>query len=250
MYSLAGRVGLVTGGSRGIGRATAVELARAGAAVVIQYKDAEGPAKETALELRTLAGDSHTLQADVASRDEVRRMVRKAGGWKGRLDFVVANAGIYRGSEVNRTSPGEWDEVLQTNLLGMFWTIRDALPFLRRSEHAAAVTVSSILATRTAHGGIPYQSSKAGIEQATRALALELAPGIRVNCVAPGYIRTDMNRAGHEDPEFSHQVVRSTPLGRWGEAADVAPVVRYLLSDEASWVTGAVVLVDGGLGLQ
>jgi 3-oxoacyl-[acyl-carrier protein] reductase len=121
---------------------------------------------------------------------------------------------------------------------------------LRSSASPSIVLVSSVLATRASAGGVPYQASKAAIEQMTRALALELAPKIRVNAVAPGFVTTDMNRAGHEDPKFRRHVEDATPLGRWGQPTDIAPAVRYLISDEAAWVTGAVLIIDGGLGLE
>ncbi len=140
--------------------------------------------------------------------------------------------------------------VLRTDLEGTFRTIQTALPYLRKSVRPAIVTVSSVLGAHAGVGGVAYQAAKAGVEQLTRALALELAPRIRVNSIAPGFIRTDMNRAGQEDPTFYAQVVKATPLGRWGDPDDVAPAVRYLLSLEADWVTGLVLGVDGGIPLR
>ena len=142
-----------------------------------------------------------------------------------------------------------WEAVVRTDLAGTLRTIQSAVPYLRRSVRPSVVTVSSVLGAHPAAGGVAYQAAKAGVEQLTRALALELAPRIRVNSVAPGFIRTDMNREAHADPESRDRVARATPLARWGEPEDVAPAVRYLLSLEADWVTGAVLGIDGGIAL-
>lgn len=239
---------LVTGASRGIGRAIALELARAGADVVVHGKT-RSSAESVAEEIRRLGRRAEVVSGDVSSAEAVESMVTSAAGAGGRLDAVVANAGIYRGEVTPDVDASAWSEVIGADLEGPFRTVQAALPYLRRSEHAAVVTVSSILGTRPGVGGVAYQAAKAGVEQTTRALAVEFAPKIRVNAVAPGFIQTDMNRDGQADPEFFRRVSTFTPLGRWGEPEDIAPVVRYLLSAEADWVTGAVLGVDGGLGL-
>jgi 3-oxoacyl-[acyl-carrier protein] reductase len=197
-----------------------------------------------------LGRNARTVAADISNRVATAEMVRTAGAWKARLDGVVACAGIYRGDDLESVGAAEWDDVVQTDLEGTFRTVQNAIPFLRRSTRASVVTVSSVFGAHAGVGGAPYQAAKAGIEQMTRALAMELAPQIRVNAVAPGFIRTDMNRPGHEDPEFHRKVVRATPLGRWGEVDDIAPAVRYLLSPAADWVTGAVLGIDGGIALR
>jgi 3-oxoacyl-[acyl-carrier protein] reductase len=247
VFSLGGRVGLVTGASRGIGRAIALELGGAGAAVGVHYHTREADARQVVEAIRRGGAESRAFGADVADPDSVRKLVGAVTGWKGRLDFVVTNAGVYRGPSLEEVSEEDWRSALGTNLLGAFWTVRAALPALQRSDRGAAVLVSSIIGRRAALGGIPYQASKAAIEQMTRGLAIELAPRIRVNAVAPGFIRTDMNRDAHADPVFAKQVVGATPLARWGEPEDIAPAVRFLLSDEASWITGTVLPVDGGI---
>ena len=240
----------MTGSSRGIGRAIALELARAGSDVVVHHRANPSRADEVQKELTKLGAHALVVSGDVAKPEEVARFARAAGEWKGRLDGVVTTAGIFRGDRTEDVGPNDFVSVLRTDLEGTFRTIQSSLPFLKKSVRPAVVTVSSVLGAHAAIGGVAYQAAKAGVEQATRALALELAPRIRVNAVAPGYIRTDMNRDGHEDPKFHAAVVAATPLGRWGEPDDVAPAVRYLLSLEADWVTGLVLGVDGGIPLR
>jgi 3-oxoacyl-[acyl-carrier protein] reductase len=250
VFDLPDSVALVTGASRGIGRAVALELGRAGADLVVHYRAEATRADALVDELRSMGRDALALGADVSDRAQVAEMVRRAGEWKGRLDGVVTSAGIFRGDLLASVGRSEWEDVIRTDLEGTFRTVQAAVPYLVRSDRPAVVTFSSVLGAHPAVGGAPYQAAKAGIEQLTRALAIELAPRIRVNAVAPGFIRTDMNRGGHEDPEFHRIVARATPLGRWGEVEDIAPAVRYLLSPEADWVTGAVLGIDGGIALR
>lgn len=250
MFDLTDRVVLVTGASRGIGRAIALELARAGASVAVHFRTEARAAEGVAEAVRRLGRDARTFRADVRERAEIGPMVRSAGEWHGRLDGLVTSAGIFRGPRLEEVDAREWEEMLRTDLEGTFRTVQAAVPWLKGSPHAAIVTLSSVFGHHPGAGATPYQIAKAGVEQMTRALALELAPTVRVNAVAPGYIRTDMNRAGHEDPAFFEKIVRRTPLRRWGEAEDVAPLVRYLLSSEAAWVTGTVIGVDGGIALR
>ncbi|MGA9839490.1 MAG: SDR family oxidoreductase [Thermoplasmata archaeon] len=249
MFDLSGRVVLVTGASRGIGRAIALELGRAGADLAVHHRTNPGAIESLRAELAHGGRDARVFAGDVSRPEEVTRLVRAAGDWKGRLDGVVTSAGIYRGDDVESVGPADFDDVVRTDLEGTFRTVQAALPYLRRSVRPAVVTVSSVLGAHAGSGAAPYQAAKAGVEQLTRALALELAPRIRVNCVAPGFIRTDMNRDAHGDPKIAAAIASATPLRRWGEADDVAPAVRYLLSLEADWVTGLVLGIDGGIPL-
>jgi 3-oxoacyl-[acyl-carrier protein] reductase len=250
VFSLEGRVGLVTGASRGIGKAIATELAGAGARLAVHGQTATPALRAFAAALGAAPRSARAFAGDLSDPAATKAMIRQVARWSPRLDFVVTNAGIYAGTSSAEVEEAEWESLLGTNLRGSFRTIQGALPMLRGSTSPSIVLVSSILATRASAGGVPYQASKAGIEQMTRALALELAPTIRVNAVAPGFIATDMNRAGHEDPKFRRHVEEATPLGRWGHPVDIAPAVRYLVSEEAAWVTGSVLLIDGGLGLE
>ena len=250
MFELSGRVVLVTGGSGGIGGAIAIELARGGASVALHYHTHREAAEAVAASVRELGGQARTFAADVRDRAAVDALVRDTGAWQGRLDGLVTSAGVYRGPLLEEVDAVEWDEVFRADLEGTFRTVQAAVPWLRQGTQPAIVTLSSVLGSHAAIGAAPYQLAKAAVEQMTRALALELAPQIRVNSVAPGFVRTQINRDGHEDPEFRAKVERRTPLGRWGEPEDVAPAVRYLLSNEASWVTGAVLGVNGGIALR
>jgi 3-oxoacyl-[acyl-carrier protein] reductase len=250
VFSLEGRVGLVTGASRGIGRAIATELAGAGARLAVHGRTVTSELREFAASLGPSPRAARAFGGDLSDPAAAKSLLRQVGRWSAHLDFVVANAGVYAGTATADLVEAEWEAMLGTNLQGSFRTVQEALPLLKGSSHASIVLVSSILASRASVGGVAYQASKAAIEQMARALALELAPHVRVNAVAPGFIRTDLNRAGHEDPKFRRHVEEATPLGRWGEPSDIAPAFRYLLSDEASWVTGTVLLIDGGLGLE
>jgi len=249
-FDLTDRTILVTGGSRGIGRAVAVELGRAGASVVVGYRRDADAAGETVRLVRDTGADALAVAGDVARPDDVDRLVTEAHRWHGRLGGVVTAAGIYRGDAIDGVGRDEWDSVVGTNLEGTFRVVQAAAPYLRLERGAAVVTVSSIFGHRAGPGGAAYQASKAGVDHLTRALAWELAPEIRVNGVAPGFIRTDLNEATWRDARYGPMVAQATPLGRWGEPDDIAPLVRYLLSDAAGWVTGAMVPVDGGQELR
>ena len=250
VFDLADRVVLVTGGSRGIGRAIAIELARAGAAVVVGFRAQADAAGDTVVRIRDEGGDALAVPADVRRADDVDRLVTEAHRWRGRLHGVVTAAGVFRNEPIEATGPDEWADTVGTDLEGTFRVVRAAAPYLLLEPGAAVVTVSSILARRPGRAASAYRAAKAGVEQLTRTLAVELAPGIRVNGVAPGFIRTDMNRDAWSDPAFADRVARATPLGRWGEPEDIAPAVRFLLSQESEGLTGVVVPIDGGMPLR
>jgi 3-oxoacyl-[acyl-carrier protein] reductase len=237
--SLEGKTALVTGASRGIGRAIALELARAGASVVLGYRSGGEEAEAAAQE----AG-GRAIQADVSDPDDARRLVEEAG----ELDLLVNNAGLTRDGLIARMPDEDWRDVLETNLSGAFYTCRAAARSMMRRRSGAIVNVSSIVGLHGNPGQANYSASKAGIIGLTKALARELAPrGVRANVVAPGYVDTRLTRAISDD--MRELMLTNTPLQRFGEPEDVAGAVRFLCSDEASFITGEVLLVDGGLGM-
>ncbi len=237
--SLEGKVALVTGASRGIGRAIALELGRAGADVVVGYRTGREEAEAVASE----AG-GRAVQADVSDPDEAKALVEAAGD----LDVLVNNAGLTRDGVLARMTDEDWRTVLDTNLSSVFYTCRAAARGMMRRRAGAIVNVSSIVGVHGNWGQSNYAASKAGIIGFTKSLARELGSrGVRANVVAPGYVRTQLTDVLPEDA--TTQMLGATPLGRLGEPEDVAGAVRFLCSDEAAFVTGAVLLVDGGLGM-
>jgi len=237
--SLEGKTALVTGASRGIGRAIASELAVAGAAVVVGYRSGEDEAESLANEL-----GGRAIQADVSDADEAKRLIEEAG----ELDILVNNAGLTRDGVLARMSDEDWRVVLETNLSSVFYTCRAVTRSMMRKRAGAIVNVSSIVGVHGNWGQTNYAASKAGIIGFTKSLARELGSrNVRANVVAPGYVRTRLTNVLPE--QATQAMLGATPLGRLGEPGDVAGAVRFLCSDEASFITGEVLLVDGGLGM-
>ena len=237
--SLDGKRALVTGASRGIGRAIALELARAGASVVVGYRSGADEAQAVAAEI-----GGEPIQADISNPDDARRLVEEAG----ELDILVNNAGVTRDGLLARMSDEDWRVVLDTNLGGVFHTCRAASRAMMRRRAGAIVNISSIVGVHGNPGQTNYSAAKAGIIGFTKALARELGSrGVRANVVAPGYITTQLTNVLPQ--QLRDAMLDNTPLGRFGSPEDVAGTVRFLCSDEASFITGEVVLVDGGLGI-
>jgi 3-oxoacyl-[acyl-carrier protein] reductase len=241
--SLDGKVALVTGGSRGIGAAISRELARAGAKVAVNYRAGEEAADEVAGEIGGLA-----IQADVSNPEEVKALIERVEGELGDIDAVVNNAGITRDTLIARMTDDDWETVIDTNLRGTFNTCRAVSRKMLRRRAGSIVNLSSVVGLHGNPGQANYAASKAGIIGLTKALARELgARGVRVNAIAPGYISTELTDVLPE--EARGLILQNTPLGRLGEPEDVAGAVRFLCSDEAAFITGEVLLVDGGLGM-
>jgi len=237
--SLEGKTALVTGASRGIGRAISLELARAGASVVVGYRSGRDEGEALAAEI-----GGRAVQADVSQPEDAARVVSEAGD----LDILVNNAGLTRDGVLARMSDDDWRAVIETNLSSVFYTCRAVTRGMMKRRAGAIVNVSSIVGVRGNWGQSNYAASKAGIIGFTKSLAQELGSrNVRANVVAPGYIKTQLTEVIPEDAKT--KMLDLTPLGRFGEPEDVAGAVRFLCSEEASFITGAVLLLDGGLGM-
>ena len=237
--SLDGKLALVTGASRGIGRAIAEELARAGASVVVGYRSGKDEAEELA---NAIGG--RAIQADVSSPDDARRLVEEAGD----VDVLVNNAGLTRDGLLARMSDDDWRTVIDTNLSSVFYTCRAVTRPMMKKRGGSIVNISSVVGVHGNWGQTNYAASKAGIIGFTKSLARELGSrGVRANVVAPGYVKTALTEVLPE--EATQAMVANTPLGRVAEPHEIAGAVRFLASEAASFITGEVLLVDGGLGM-
>ncbi len=243
---LEGRVALVTGGSRGIGQAIAIELARVGATVVFTYKSSPEGARETQKRVDEGGGISRSTQCDVGDTEAVDALVAQVQQDFGRLDIVVNNAGITRDQVIMRMKPADFDDVIATNLRGTWNVCRAASRPMLRARSGRIINLSSVVASMGNPGQSNYAASKGGIEALTRSLARELGSrGITVNAVAPGFIETDMT-ANMAD-RARQAMLERIPLGELGTVEDVARAVRFLASDDAGYITGQVIHVNGGL---
>ena len=243
---LDGRVALVTGGSRGIGRAIAVELARAGAQVVFTYVSNPEAAAETEKAIAEAGGRGRAQRCDVADHEALEALVAQVLQEHGRLDIAVNNAGIARDQLILRMKPEDFDAVIATNLRGAWSVCRAAVKPMVKQRWGRIINLSSVVAQMGNAGQSNYAASKGGVEALTRSLAREVGSrSITVNAVAPGFIDTDMTR---DLPDAAKKALAERiPLGRLGSAEDVAGVVRFLCSDAAGYVTGQVIHVNGGL---
>lgn len=246
---LDGKVALVSGASRGIGRAVALELAGCGAAVVVNYRGQQAAADEVVARIEAGGGQALAVQADVSSADDVERLVKATLDAYGRLDILVNNAGVTRDNLLLRMKDDEWDSVLDTNLRGAYLLTKAVLRPMMKARGGRIVNISSVVGLSGNAGQANYAAAKAGLLGLSRSVAREMASrGITCNVVAPGYIETDIT-AGLSD-EIKSTVLGSIPLGRFGRPEDVATVVAFVASDAAAYLTGQTIAVDGGMTMK
>ena len=243
---LTGKTAIVTGGSRGIGRAVSLLLAREGANVAIVYAGNTAAAEETKQQAEALGAAAAVFQCDVADEQAVADMVKAVKTQFGSVDILVNNAGITRDGLLMRMKEADWQAVLDTNLTGVYHCTKAVSKLMMKQRHGAVINLSSVVGETGNAGQANYAAAKAGIIGFTKAVAKELASrNIRVNAVAPGYVETDMT-AGLPD-SAKEDMLRSIPLGRPATADDVAQAVLFLASDQACYITGQVLNLDGGM---
>jgi 3-oxoacyl-[acyl-carrier protein] reductase len=247
--NLEGKVAVVTGASRGIGRAIALELARFGASVVVNYNRSADAASEVVATIEEEGGEAVAVQADVGDLDQATRLVQSAIDTFGGIDILVNNAGTTRDQLLMLMSEDDWDTVLRTNLKGIFNCCKAAARKMMRQRSGRIVNISSVSGIAGQGGQTNYAASKAGVIGFTKSLAKELgARNVTVNAVAPGFVPTDLTADLSED--LVQRAIEVTPLGRMGQPEEVAYAVVFLASDMASFITGEVLTVDGGLVMQ
>lgn len=240
------KAALVTGASRGIGRAIALALAKKGYVVAVNYGGSQAAAEGVKAEIEAAGGRAIVIQGDVSKAEDVDKVFAEIKKEFGRLDVLVNNAGITRDSLMLRLKEENWDAVIDTDLKSGFLTMKAAAPIMMKQKKGAIVNIASVVGIMGNIGQINYSAAKAGVIGMTKTAARELAArGIRVNAVAPGFIATSMTDVISE--KIKEGMIHSIPLGRMGQAEDVANAVCFLASDEASYITGQVLKVDGGM---
>ena len=246
MIDLSGKSAVVTGGSRGIGRAIVTRLAEQGADVCFSFRRDQAAADEVAAAITALGRHALPLQADVTDPAAAEALIKDATGEFGKIDILVNNAGITRDDLIMRMSTEAWREVLETNLFGAFYTLKAVTRPMLKARGGRIINITSVSGQAGQTGQANYSAAKAGLIGLTKASARELASrGITVNAVAPGFVLTELTK--DLPPELQAQITDRTPLGRFGTPEDISAAVCFLASDEAAYITGQVLAVDGGL---
>lgn len=246
MTDMKNQVALVTGGSRGIGRAICLELAARGALALVNYRRSAAAAEALVAEINAAGGAAAAMQADVSCAEETQALFKTALANHGRLDILVNNAGITADNVIMRLKPDEFDAVIATNLRSAWLCCRAAARSMMRARRGSIINISSVVGIAGNAGQSNYAASKAGLLGMTKSLAKELAGrGIRVNAVAPGFVETDMT--ADLSAELHARAVAAIPLGRIGDPQDIASAVAFLASADAAYITGQTLVVDGGM---
>lgn len=244
--SLKDKVAIVTGGSRGIGKAIVLELIRNGSKVVFTYLKSDEAARNLVNEIKKAGGDAETVKSNASDFEEAKKVVEFAVSKYGKLDILVNNAGVIKDKALMMMDPSEWHEVIDTNLTGYFNMAKACIVTMLKQKSGNIVNISSVAGVVGIARQTNYSSAKAGIIGLTKSLAKEVAAyGIRVNAVAPGYIETDMTK----DLKQKEELVKMIPEGRFGNPGEVAAAVSFLASDRSDYITGQVIKVDGGLAI-
>ncbi|MDY6796169.1 MAG: 3-oxoacyl-ACP reductase family protein [Actinomycetota bacterium] len=246
-FELTGKVAAVSGSGRGIGKAMALALARAGADVAV-FSRTEEQFSQTAREIESLGRHALGLRVDVTAREDVERMVRAVLEEYGRLDVLVNNAGVNPSyTQAERVEEEHWDTIMDINLKGAFLCCKQVIPVMKKQASGCIINVASVAGLKALYKCSAYNASKGGMVLLSKTMALELAPfGIRVNAIAPGFATTDMTENLLAHPSEGERILSLIPMGRVGELHEIAPAAVFLASDAASYVTGAVICVDGG----